>query len=59
MLIEFGTIKTTLTALLHTCTRGTFGSAEDFKIENAEGELTYLKGDFAPFAYIKAGGTGF
>lgn len=36
----------------------TFGSAEDFKIENAEGELTYLKGDFAPFPYTKAGGNG-
>ena len=36
----------------------TFGSAENFRIENAEGELTYLKGDFAVFPYIKAGGTG-
>ena len=36
----------------------TFGSAGDFKIEDAEGELTYLKGDFASFPYIKAMGTG-
>jgi len=36
----------------------TFGSAEDFKIENAEGELTYLKGDFGVFPYTKASGNG-
>ena len=36
----------------------TFGTAEDFKIENAEGEHTYLKGDFGFFPYIKAGGSG-
>ena len=34
----------------------TFGSADDFKIEDAEGELTYLKGDFAVFPYTKASG---
>jgi hypothetical protein len=36
----------------------TFGSAENFKIENAMGELTYLKGDFAEFPYTKAIGSG-
>ena len=36
----------------------TFGSADDFNIKEAEGELTYLKGDFAAFPYIKAMGTG-
>ena len=36
----------------------TFGSADDFKIEDAEGELTYLKGDFAVFPYTKASGNG-
>ena len=36
----------------------TFGSADDFKIEDAEGEVTYLKGDFAPFPYTKASGNG-
>ena len=36
----------------------TFGSGEGFKIENAEGEHTYLKGDFGVFPYIKASGSG-
>ena len=36
----------------------TFGSADDFQIEDAEGELTYLKGDFAVFPYTKAKGSG-
>ena len=36
----------------------TFGSADDFKIEDAVGELTYLKGDFAEFPYTKASGNG-
>ena len=36
----------------------TFGSGDGFKIENAEGELTYLKGDFGVFPYTKASGTG-
>jgi hypothetical protein len=35
----------------------TFGSAEGFKIENAMGELTYLKGDFGEFPYTKSSGT--
>lgn len=34
----------------------TFGSAGDFQIENAEGELTYLKGDFGSYPYTKASG---
>ncbi len=36
----------------------TFGSAADFKIENAQGEVTYLKGDYAVFPYTKAIGNG-
>lgn len=36
----------------------TFGSAEDFQIKNAEGELTYLKGDFGVYPYTIASGTG-
>ena len=36
----------------------TFGSADDFRIEDAEGEVTYLKGDFAAFPYTKAIGNG-
>jgi hypothetical protein len=36
----------------------TFGSAEGFKIEDAVGELTYLKGDYAEFPYTKAIGIG-
>ena len=36
----------------------TFGSADDFQIENAEGELTYLKGDFGLFPYTRAKGNG-
>ena len=36
----------------------TFGSADDFQIENAEGELTYLKGDFGVFPYTRAKGNG-
>lgn len=35
-----------------------FGSAPDFSIENAMGELTYLKGDWGSFPYIRATGTG-
>ncbi|MCM2369610.1 heparinase II/III domain-containing protein [Aporhodopirellula aestuarii] len=35
----------------------TFGSADNFKIENAMGELTYLKGDFDEFPCTKARGT--
>ena len=36
----------------------TFGSAEDFKIENAEGELPYLKGDFGVYPYTQSKGSG-
>jgi len=36
----------------------TFGSADDFQIENAEGELTYLKGDYGVYPYTKAKGNG-
>ena len=36
----------------------TFGSAEGFGIENAEGEHTYLKGDFGVYPYTKASGKG-
>ncbi|WP_044254242.1 heparinase II/III family protein [Rhodopirellula sp. SWK7] len=36
----------------------TFGSADDFKIENAEGELSYIKGDYGVYPYTKATGTG-
>ncbi|MEM7457200.1 MAG: heparinase II/III family protein, partial [Planctomycetota bacterium] len=36
----------------------TFGSADDFRIENAEGEITYLKGDFALYPYTQSKGTG-
>jgi hypothetical protein len=36
----------------------TFGSADDFQIENDEGEHTYLKGDFGLYPYTKAWGTG-
>ncbi len=36
----------------------TFGSADDFTIEDAEGEVTYLKGDYAVFPYTKAKGNG-
>ncbi|TWU46112.1 Heparinase II/III-like protein [Rubripirellula tenax] len=36
----------------------TYGSAEDFQIENDMGELTYLKGDYAEFPYTKTTGTG-
>lgn len=36
----------------------TFGSGEGFKIENLEGEHTYLKGDFGVFPYTKASGSG-
>lgn len=36
----------------------TFGSADDFRIENAEGEHTYLKGDFGVFPYTKSIGSG-
>jgi len=35
----------------------TFGSADGFKIEDAMGELTYLKGDFAEFPYTNSSGT--
>ncbi len=42
-------------AHLHTWT---FGSADNFRIDNAEGEHTYLKGDFGVYPYIKAAGTG-
>lgn len=33
-----------------------FGSSDSFQIEDAEGELTYLKGDFGSYPYTKAGG---
>jgi hypothetical protein len=36
----------------------TFGSADDFKIEDAQGEVTYLKGDFAEFPFTKSTGSG-
>lgn len=35
----------------------TFGSVDGFKIENAEGEHTYLKGDFGVYPYTKASGS--
>ncbi|MGE4489322.1 MAG: heparinase II/III family protein [Kiritimatiellales bacterium] len=42
-------------ARLHTWT---FGSEEDFSVENAMGESTYLKGDYGSFPYIRAKESG-